>query len=174
MPCVPDASPLIILGKLEQVGLLSRLYSQVMITPWVWDEAVTKGKSMGAADAGYLEKSAKDFARVRLSAREKQMAQELKKDAGIGDGEAEVLAVASRRKALAILDDKDARIVAVGLGIAHIGTAGVLYEAFLNKHLDYKELIALLEQLGRAAWISPDLLAGIIRRAREVKGKWKE
>lgn len=145
-----------------------------MITPWVWDEAVTKGKAMGASDAAHLEKSAKDFTRIRLTAREKRMAQELKKETGIGDGEAEVLAVASRCKALAILDDKDGRIVAVGPGVTHIGTAGVLYEAFLNKHLGYKELISLLEQLGRAAWISPDLLAGIIRRAREVKEKCKE
>jgi predicted nucleic acid-binding protein len=174
MPSVPDASSLILLGKLEQVNLLSRLYGQVIITPWVWEEAITVGKAMGASDAGYLERAAEHFARVRLSNNENMMMQELKRDASIGAGEAEILAVAANRGALAILDDRDARIVAVRLSIPHTGTVGVLYEAFLKKLLSYNELVELLGKLATIAWIAPDLLAGIIRRAGEVESKWRE
>ncbi|MDP2953055.1 MAG: hypothetical protein Q8O76_07055, partial [Chloroflexota bacterium] len=59
----------------------------------------------------------------------------------------------------------------VGLGVDHVGTVGVLYEAFLRRMLSYDELIEGLEKLGKVAWVSPDLVAGIIRRAREVREK---
>ena len=67
MLCVPDTSPLIILGKIGHVELLSKLYGGVAVTPGVWEETVTRGKAMRAQDAAYLEKAAKRFrfARVR-------------------------------------------------------------------------------------------------------------
>lgn len=169
MPCVPDASSLIALSKINAVELLPRLYGKVILTAQVWEEAVTIGKAAGATDAAYLEKSASElrFQRVKLTRQEKQAVQRLR-EMGAGSGEAEVLAVASRHKALAVLDDKDARALAVSMSIAHVGTLGVLYEAFLHRMLSYEKLVELLEKLGRVAWISPDLLAGIIRRAGEV------
>ncbi|MBM4463027.1 MAG: hypothetical protein FJ012_06770 [Chloroflexi bacterium] len=172
MLVVPDASPLIALGKIEEVNLLPKLYGRVMITPWVWDEAITKGKARGASDAAYLEKAIQElrFTKVRLSAAERMLVQQLKAE-GAGSGEAEVLAIAKRRKALAILDDKNARVLAVGLDIDHIGTAGILYEAFVHSLLSYEKLLELLEKLGKVAWISPELVAGIIRRAREVSNE---
>ncbi|MDP2952757.1 MAG: hypothetical protein Q8O76_05530, partial [Chloroflexota bacterium] len=110
MPTVPDASPFIALGKIERVELLPQLYGRVMVAPQVWEEAVTAGRATGAADAAYLEKAAAElrFVRVRLTPAEKTLAQRLT-DRGCGSGEAQVLAVAKGRKALAILDDKAAR-----------------------------------------------------------------
>ena len=173
MLVVPDSSPLIILGKLERAELLPKVYGKVAVTPRVWEEAITKGKAMGARDAAYLEKVAQEnrFDRARLTELEKELAQKLGEEAGIDLGEAEVLAVAKRRKALAILDDKAARAMAVGLGISHIGTAGLLYEAFRHRFLGFQELLKLLEEMGKVAWVAPDLLAGILRRAREAENK---
>lgn len=170
MDCVPDASPLIILSKIERVELLPRLYGQVLVTPWVWDEAVTKGKTMGAADAAYLESTAGElqFITVKLTPDEKTLAERLTKEGRIHLGEASMLSVAKQRKAIAILDEKEARTIAIGLGIAHIGTVGVLYETFLHKLVSYGELVELLEKLGKIAWVSPDLVARIIRQASEV------
>lgn len=170
---VPDSSPLIALGKLERIDLLPKLYGKVVLTPRVWEEVITEGKAMGASDAAYLEKLAQEnrFDRARLTDREKELAQRLREEAGIGWGEAEVLAVARSRNCLAILDEKAARAAAVGLGIAHVGTAGLLFEAFLHRLLSYQELVELLENLGKVAWVSPELLAGIIRKAMEVEKK---
>lgn len=170
MVCVPDASPLIALSKLERVDLLPRLYGKVMVTSWVWDEAVTTGKSMGATDAAYLERTAKElqFTAARLTATEKALAERLIAGGRIHWGESSMLSVAMHRKALAILDDKEARAIAVGLGVAHVGTIGLIYEAFLHKLVTYKELVGLLEKLGKVAWVSPDLVARIIRQSREV------
>ena len=172
MPAVPDASPLIALGKIERIELLSELYDQVLITPWVWEEAVSVGKAMGARDAALVEKAAREsqLTKIRLSPAETELAEQLKQT-GTGAGEAEVLAVAKRRAALAILDDKAARAAAVGMEIDHVGTAGVLFESFIRRLIDYEQLLELMEKLGNGEWISPELLAGIIRKAREVRGQ---
>lgn len=172
-PVVPDSSPLIILSKLERVDLLPELYGKVLVTPRVWEEAITKGKAMGARDAAYLEKVAQEnrFERSRLTELEKELAQRLGEEGGVDLGEAEVLAVAQSRHALAILDDKGARAMAVGLGIAHTGTAGLLFEAFRHGFLSYQELLDLLEGMAKIAWVSPELLAGILRRAGEAENK---
>lgn len=173
VPVAPDASPLVVLAKLECIGLLTKLYGKVVVTPGVWDEVITKGKTMGARDAAYLEKFFIENRcdRAMLTVGETGLVQRLRDETGIGQGEAEVLAVAKTRNLLAILDDKGARASAFGLGVAHTGTAGLLFEAFLHRFLSYLELVELLEQLGKVAWISPELLAGILRRAREVESK---
>lgn len=95
---------------------------------------VLKGKAIGARDAAYLEKVALEnrFDRARLTEREKELVQRLREEAGIDLGEAEVLAIAKSRTGLAILDDKGARALAFGMDIVHTGTAGLLFEAFLN------------------------------------------
>ncbi|MBI2857901.1 MAG: hypothetical protein HYX90_02385 [Chloroflexi bacterium] len=172
MAIVPDASPLIALAKIEGIELLAKLYREVLITPWVWEEAVLVGKAMGARDAALIERAVRKlgFTRVKLKQAEKNLAEELR-DIGTGTGEAEVLGVAKVRKALAVLDDKDARAAALALDISCVGTAGVLYEAFVSELIIYDELLELLEKLGKVAWISPQLLAGVIRKAREATGK---
>ena len=172
-PVVPDSTPLIVLGKLEHVGLLVKLNGTVIVTPGVWEEAVTQGKAIGARDAAYLEKIAREnrFDRARLTERETKLVQRLRAEAGIGLEEAEVLAFARSRSGLAVLDDKAARALAVGLGIVHTGTAGLLFEAFLRRFLTYQELVVLMQELGKVAWISPELLAGILRRAGEMEYK---
>ena len=171
MPVAPDASPLIVLGKMERVELLPRLYGKVIVTPSVWEEAVTRGKQMGVRDAAYLEKFMREchLTGARLSIRERALAERLRREADVGQGEAEVLAIAKGRNALAVLDEKAARSLAVGLGILHTGTAGVLYEAFLRRLISYQDLVGLLEELGRLAWVSSTLLAGVLRRATEVE-----
>jgi predicted nucleic acid-binding protein len=168
MICVPDSSPLIILSKLEQTNLLVKLYDSVVITPQVWNEVIEKGKVIGARDVIYLENQIKGtaFTKIKLTAKEKEIVRTLK-EKGNGLGETEVLAVSSERQALAILDDKNARALAIVLGIQQIGTVGVLYESYRNGLTDYNSLEELLEKLSRIAWISPELLANIMRRARK-------
>lgn len=169
MAAVPDSSPLILLGKIEKADLLTKLYGSVLVTPRVWDEVITVGKKGGARDAGYLESSAQRLRLLRIwpSPEETELAVRLAAQGGMGLAEAEVLAVAGTRGAIAVVDDKAARTVALASGIPHVGTLSVLYHAFLRRFVTFDELVAFLERLGSIAWISPDLLAGIIRRARE-------
>jgi predicted nucleic acid-binding protein len=168
MICVPDSSALIILSKLERVELFGGLFSRVLITPQVWDQVIEKGKLSGAPDVIYLENyiHSPPFAKAKLSSAEKEITLRLR-ERGNGAGESEVLAVAAKRKAIAILDDKNARVSAMGLGIQQTGTIGMLYESYLHKTIDYKTLLELLTKFSKVAWISVDLMADIIRRAGE-------
>jgi uncharacterized protein len=166
MICVPDSSTLIILSKLEQLELLPGLYGQVIITPQVWIEVIEKGKLIGASDIIYTEACLirPGYLKAKLTVKEREITGKLKKQ-GAGPGESEVLALAGQCGALAILDDKAARASAIGLEILHTGTIGVIYEGFLHGLIDYQKLVELLEKYSKVAWISPDLLANIIRRA---------
>jgi len=169
-PCVvPDSSPLITLAKLERVDLLASLYGQVLVSPAVWHEAVTMGRAIGALDAGFLEGLERKGAirRVALKAKERTTSQGLHAAGRLGSGESEVLAIARERKGLAVMDDKSARVAAVALGVSHVGTLGVLYESFTRRMLSYAELESALDSVARESWVSPRLVTGILRRARE-------
>ncbi len=170
MASLPDASPLIILSKVGCLDLLPGLYSTVILTPLVWEEAVSKGRHLGMTDVAYLEKSAEkpQFDKVSLTTPEKQLAAQVHGESNLSQGQAEVLAVAKKRNAMAILDDREVRATAARMGISYIGVAGVLYEAFLHKLIDYDQLLEPLETLGKVSWISPELMTGILIRARKV------
>ena len=51
MRVVSNAGPLIALGKLGQLGLMLKLYSEVLIPREVYNEVVVNGLSVGASDA---------------------------------------------------------------------------------------------------------------------------
>jgi predicted nucleic acid-binding protein len=68
-----------------------------------------------------------------------------------------------------IVDDKEARSVAVATGVKIVGTAGVLLEAYLGAHLDLEELEAVLQDLVQVLWISPAVVAELLRLAREAR-----
>jgi uncharacterized protein len=95
--------------------------------------------------------------------------QRLLRTTRLDDGEAEALALASRRKLLLVADDKEARHVAEALGIAYIGTAGVLLEAYLRRHLTLAGLEDVLTDLTKVLWLSPTVVAAVLKKAREAK-----
>ncbi len=51
MKAVSNASPLIILGKLGQLGLLLKVFDQVIIPREVYNEVVINGLQLGSPDA---------------------------------------------------------------------------------------------------------------------------
>jgi predicted nucleic acid-binding protein len=167
MASVPDATVLILLGKTELVSLLPKLYGHVLLTPKVWDEAVRRGKSKGASDALYIERTAipPEFEHVRMKAQEIRKAIELAREAYLGGGEASVLAIASERGAIALTDDGRARATARGLGVLHMGTLGIILEAHKRGLLGKREFHEAFEALGKVMWIAPDLLTRILRQA---------
>lgn len=77
--------------------------------------------------------------------------------------------MAKNRKAPLIVDDKAARAMAEILGIEYLGTAGVLLEAFSGGHLSFRELEESVEDLAKVMWISPAVVAAILKSAREGK-----
>ena len=68
-----------------------------------------------------------------------------------------------------VVDDKEARSVAAAAGVEHVGTAGMLLEAYFQKRLNLGELEVMLRNLSQILWLSPAVVAEILRLAREVK-----
>lgn len=168
---VADASVLIVLAKMQRLRLLQRVYGPVTIGPVVKTEVLDQGKAVSAIGVEQIDQplTARWIRVVSLTARERQFMRRLQRGTRLGEGEAEALALAQGRGWLLLVDDKEARAVAATLGIAYLGTAGVLLEAFFHKHLALEEFEEAVEALCRVLWISPAVVAEILRRAREAK-----
>ena len=166
-----DASPLIVLAKLRRLKLLDDLYGGVLIGPVVKAETIDAGKAVRALGAEQLEAALEDgwLQTVRLTAEERGLMQRLIRRSRLDSGEAESIALASVRGLRLIVDDKEARGVSSAAGVESVGTAGALLEAYLRRHLDLDELETVLRDLSQVLWISPAVVAEILRLAREVK-----
>jgi predicted nucleic acid-binding protein len=118
-----DASPLIALARVDGLPWLRKLYKTISITKEVRIEATAARELPGAvAIAAALKQG---WIRVlRQESREPPLPQ-------LDTGEASTLraAVALGPGALVLLDDLQARRTAQRLGIAMIGTAGIIVEA---------------------------------------------
>jgi len=59
--------------------------------------------------------------------------------------------------------------VAEATAVRYMGTAGVLLEAFFCGKLDFDGLEAAINDLSRVIWLSPDVVAEILRCGREAR-----
>lgn len=134
-------------------------------------EVVTQGQRLRALGVEQVEQALETswLQVVRPTPFEQRLTARLLRTTRLDDGEAEALALAWRRKLLLVVDDKEARHVAEALGAAYVGTAGVLLEAFLRKHLTLADLESAMADLTRFLWLSPTVVAAILKKAREAK-----
>ena len=168
---VADATVLIALTKIARLGILKPLYGQVLIGPAVEQEVVGEGVRASAPEVRQVEAALRDgwIKRARLAAGERKAADRLSAESRLHRGEAESLAIGSARSLMVVIDDKEARSMAAGLGLRYIGTAAVLLQAFAKGLLTRQELEEAVRDLGRVMWLSPDVITEVLRRAREVR-----
>jgi len=67
-------------------------------------------------------------------------------------------------KLVVILDDRAARSFAEVMGITFLGTAGMLFHAFVKKYLTLAELENAVEALSQTIWLSPAVVADILKK----------
>ena len=168
---VADASPLIVLAKLQHLGLLNALYGEVLMGSVVKAETIDAGRAVHALGVEQIEVAMEDgwLQTVRLTAKERDLMQRLTERSRLDQGEAEAIALASVRSLRLVVDDKEARNVAAAAGVEHVGTAGTLLEAYLQKRLNLGELEVMLRNLSQILWLSPAVVVEILRLARKVK-----
>ncbi|HXV64804.1 MAG TPA: hypothetical protein VEK15_29165 [Vicinamibacteria bacterium] len=166
---VADASVLIALAKMKRIELLHRMYGKVLMGPLVKAEVLDKGRLISAPGVEQLERAVESgwIEAVRLSPRERRVQQGILSKTRLHGGEAEALALADSRKLHLIVDDKEARALADAMGLSYLGTAAVLLRAFLERHFGFEELEDAVTALSRTIWISPAVVAEILKRARE-------
>lgn len=154
---VADTGPLIALARIEQLDLLSALFQQVLLTPTVLAECEARpdrgeGRAIRhALTAGRFELLAPRDALPVL---------------GLDPGETSALALALEHDAGVLMDDKAGRAVARRLGIAVIGSVGVLVLAKRNGLLpDVRPLLEALIEGGY--FLAPDIVNEALRLADE-------
>jgi predicted nucleic acid-binding protein len=165
-----DASVLIALAKMRSLELLHSVYGDVLIGPQVKAETVDAGKKISAPGVERIEKALDDgwLQVARLSPKEKSTAQRIVSKGGLGAGEAESIALASSRKLIVILEDRAARSFAELMGVTFLGTAGMLFHAFVKKCLTLAELEDAVEALSQTIWLAPAVVADVLKKAREA------
>jgi predicted nucleic acid-binding protein len=168
---VVDASVLIVLAKTRRLELLKALYRRVIVGPVVKREGIEAGKRIRARGVELLEQALGDgwLRLVRPTGTESKLAQRLLRVSNLHAGEAEALALAERRGLLLIVDDQEARNTAGRLGIQYLGAAGVLLYARRQGYLTLEELEDAVHDLAGVLWLSPSVVATVLKRAREEK-----
>ncbi|MBM3176351.1 MAG: hypothetical protein FJZ93_11700 [Chloroflexi bacterium] len=171
MAIIADSSALISLVRIGRLGLLKKLYLPVFITNSVYDEVVIEGKRLRKPGVEEIERAIKaGWIRIlSLSPRQSLNAEAYRTSGGVGRGEAESIALAKSRRLPIILDDRYARELAESLKLEFLGTGAVLLEARLKGLLSKKEFMESLRELGKVMWLSPEVIAELIRLSEEVK-----
>lgn len=168
---VLDASPLIVLAKIRRLSLIRDLYREALIGRVVWTEVVDQGRAISAPGLEQAERALEEcwLGTVSLAAGEREWMRRALKRLRIDEGEAEALALARSRGLLLVVDDKEARAVAAAFRVSYIGTVGVLLEAMIRGFLHCDEFEDSITQVSRVMWVSPAVVAEVLRRAREGK-----
>jgi hypothetical protein len=158
-PVVVDSTPIIALAGLGHLGLLQRLYGEVLAPSTVWEELTSGGLRPGGPE----DLVAAPWIRCRALTNPGQA--DFFPD--LDRGEAEVIALALETDAgLVILDDRLGRRHATRLGLRLTGTLGVLLAA--KKVGLLTEIAPLLDRLGEnRIYSSPKLRALVLERAGE-------
>jgi predicted nucleic acid-binding protein len=154
-----NTSPLLYLHRAHALYLLADVFSSVCSTPSVMEELEVGGRQ------GLDVPSSSDLEMVQICSPTPQP--EPWQALDLGMGEASVIALASQeRDSIAVLDDLQARRIAIAAGLSVWGTLRILIEAKRMGSLpNVGPLIDLLAQSGM--WISSD----VRQRIRHLAGE---
>ena len=155
---VVNASPLIALFRSAQADLLPRLFQRVVVPDAVWDEVVA---------GGHRDVAAENLAIQTWALRDTVPVSPPVAAWNLGGGETSVLSYALAHPSLrAVIDDADARRCARTLGIAFLGTGGVLVLAKRRGLID--SVSGGVQRLRDAGlWLSDDLVRLLKMQAGE-------
>jgi hypothetical protein len=157
---VVNTSPLIFLAKLDRLDLLRIGADEVLVPPAVLEEA----QKYPDEAKRKIEEAASSWLKV-TPVRDRGVVEVLLAD--LGPGEAEAIALAREKGAeRVVLDDLDGRRFARRVGLATIGTLGLLLAARLRGELPSLE--AEIERLRAGGFrISTELVTAALRAAGE-------
>ena len=167
-PVLCDAGPLIALGKLNRLELLTDLYREVQVTRAVYHEVVTQGLSQGAPDALTVRLFWQRQAWPIIDVPDPLLS-DYTPSVILGPGETETLALAQTlTDPLILLDDEAARTEARRLGLRIRGTLGTLVLAHRQDLLSFDSLELLLYEIAARPdiWIGAKLCEQVLASLR--------
>ena len=160
---VADASVLIFLAKLGHLDLLRRMFKQVLVPRSVWEEVVPQTRRTDFPEIRVLEEASS--AGWLAVAPDVTVRDPVPFTNALHAADDQVLLVARAKRIRRILaDDAPLRRAARSLGIAPIGTIGILMEAASLGVLTRREARDALERLPTLGFrASHDLLLRFLR-----------
>lgn len=156
-PIIADSSPLIAFAILNQLELLTVLFSEIYLPPAVLMEISVWSKP--------YSQQLREFARDKVKPIENQQAVKLlAKDVDVGEAEAIVLALENGIENI-FMDDFKGRKMAQLKGLSPIGTVGALLQAKRNGYLNQikpslDKLIVHQIRIGKSLYTQAIQLAG--------------
>ena len=143
MLVVADATPLISLMKIGRLNLLERLFGQVVIPEAVYSELTTNTafhkEARQIEECGFIN---------RVSVADMKTVDVLRRATGLDLGESEAIVYADTNGAnILLIDEAKGRRVAKTMGLAIMGTLGMLIESFYKGILTGDEIEIDMNQL---------------------------
>ena len=133
---ISDATALICLSKINNLDILKKVYSVVIIPPAVKNEVLLEEKE------GYSSiKNAIESGWIKVIEPKESIA------LGLGAGENQAISLAKEKKDKIILDDALAIKAANAFGISIVRTTTVIFIALNKKIINKKQAISLLNRL---------------------------
>jgi predicted nucleic acid-binding protein len=137
---IVNASPLIGLAKIGRLDLLREAGREILIPAAAAKEILAGPAGDPAAVALRGPLSSRVFDETVLDS---------VVEWGLGAGETAVISAALKRKAFAVIDDKEARNASRALGVSFVGTLGVVLLARQEGRLERAaEILRRLQQIG--------------------------
>ncbi len=171
MRAVANSTPLIYLSKASCLGLLFKVYDEVLVPERVYEEVVVAGLERGFRDAA-LVKAEVERSRIRVERAPRRVVEGVLRLApALHRGEAEVIALALRHRPCHVLvDDRVARLVARALGLGVHGTLYVLVVAAARGEVSVEEALEALDRLVVSGFrLSVELYLKVREALRKLK-----
>lgn len=145
---VSDASSLVLLQKIRLLEKLLKKF-EVIIPREVYKEAVTKGKNKKSSDAYLIEEKIKNKLIKVSSVKDSDKVNQVIKEFGLGEGEAEAIILFLEQKAdILATDDHKAINVCKIYEIPFITALTFVINAFDNKLIGKEEAKRMIKELG--------------------------
>lgn len=158
---VSDATAIIALSQVNCLGLLQHLFQKIIIPRAVYDEVVTRGRTLVSLDVRTSSWISVEDVQNRA------VVQKLRAKIDLGESEAIALALEKHASVL-VIDEKKGRTIARGLGQNIIGVLGILVRAKTKGLIPAVE--PLLDRLVLTGFqVSDALRAWVLQEAGELK-----
>ena len=168
---VLDASPLIIIAKLQEIDALYETYELLGIPPVVFREAVEGGKRRAKDDALVIEAAIRAglVQILALSEEQNRFAQDLHASGAFGLGESEALAYARDTGVRLIIEERKGRALARAHGTSYTVLQVFPLEGYIQRKISYERCIDLLDRIAVAMNTDLAILNALKAAARAIQ-----
>ena len=151
---ISNASPLIFLSKINQISLLKKLFTSILISKEVKDEIFVESKPETIDIANAIKQGWIKVVEVKDNI-----------PIGIEGGESSVINLARERKDKLVIDDSIAIKVAKAFDIETIRTTTIIFMAVEKNIINKKQAISLINKLiDIGYYISPTYYSAILTK----------